>query len=148
MKIVAWCKEDDARLTDDLPGPLACPDCKKVYPLRGTEVPATGKLVPCLMCGYEHYHLRKDFPRVLGIVIVAVAFFVGVSGRVVPPQLFFLPLIVASAFDFLLYLVLPWKIVCYVCEAEYHGTSIDPSLKQYDLHVATECKRLRWPKPA
>ena len=146
MKIVAWCKEDDARLAGALPGPLACPDCKKEYPLRAGA--PSGKLETCLMCGYQHLHLRKDFPRVLGLLIVAVAFAIGVSGRIVPPQLFFVPLVVASLIDFALYYVLPWKVVCYVCEAEYHGAALDPAWKAYDLHVATECKRLRWPKPA
>jgi len=143
VKLVAWCKEDDALLEGAPPGPLVCPDCKKEYALHAAD-----KLETCFVCGYAHFHLRKDFPRALGLMIVLAAFLIGVSNTIVPPQLFFVPLIVASLIDFGLYYVLPWKVVCYVCDAEYRGANLDPAWKPYDLHVATECKRLRWPRPS
>jgi hypothetical protein len=38
--------------------------------------------------------------------------------------------------------VLPWKQVCYVCEAEYSG-KVREGLGPFDLETATEHARLR-----
>jgi hypothetical protein len=138
MKIVAWCKDCDARLEGSPPAPLRCPECgKEVVPFSEPGV--------CVVCGYDHFHVRKDFPRQLGLAIVLVAGALCFT-NIFPPGLFFLPLIIASVIDLLLYQVIPWKTVCYVCETEYRGAPIDPSLRPFDLATATECKRLRWPK--
>lgn len=147
MRLIAYCKDCDARLEGEPWAPLRCPDCQKEYPLAPTDALKAGKVDRCAVCGYEHFHIRKEFPRQIGLLIVLVAAALCFT-HIFPPGLFFMPLIIASAIDLLLYLVLPWKVVCYVCEAEYKGVPIDPSLKPYELEVATEHKRLRWPKKA
>ncbi len=95
----------------------------------------------CVYCGQDLFHLRKQFPRRLGMAIVLVASALTFSS-LVPPSLFFLPLIVASLIDLGLYLVLPWKQVCYVCDTEYSG-AVREGLEPYDLHVATDAQKLR-----
>lgn len=147
VNITAWCKKDDARLEGDLPGPLRCPDCQTEYPLRASEKLAQGELDVCALCGYSHFHLKKDFPRQIGMAIVLIAAALCFT-NIFPPGFFYMPLIIASVIDLLLYLVLPWKVVCYVCEAEYKGAKVGPELRAYDLETATECKRLKWPKAA
>ena len=95
----------------------------------------------CVFCGYSHLHRRKDFPRRLGLVIVTVA---AISMWWVPHRFFFLPLVAASVLDFLLYFVVPWKLVCYVCGAEYLGFEPGDDQEPFDLEEATRCGRLRW----
>jgi len=150
VKFVGYCHEDDRALTparDDWRA-IACPECHRVYDLSPTpSVLAGGPIDRCALCGYDHLHLRKDFPRQLGLAIVAVAAVLTFT-NICPPGFFWLPLVIASAIDLALYQVIPWKVVCYVCDAEYRGARYGPELAAYDLHTATECARLKWPKPA
>jgi hypothetical protein len=150
VKLLAYCKDCDARLEGDLASPeLRCPGCSKSYRLEPTEAIKQGtKVDRCALCGYERFHLRKEFPRRLGLAIVLGAAVLCFVPNLFPPGLFFMPLIIASVVDLGLYQVLPWKTVCYVCETEYRGVTPDPAHGPYDLETATECKRLRWPKPA
>jgi hypothetical protein len=147
MKIGAYCKgcalELDATGADW--APLRCGQCSRVYELAPNETLRAGGAVDrCCVCGYEHLHIRKDFPRRLGLAIVLVAAVLCFT-KITPPGWFFLPLVVASVVDLLLYQVIPWKVVCYVCETEYRRTKPLPGLQPFDLAVATECKRLKWP---
>jgi predicted RNA-binding Zn-ribbon protein involved in translation (DUF1610 family) len=147
VRVFAWCHDCDARL-DESPGAFACPECKKEYPVLWTEgLRAEGRVDKCALCGYERFHVRKDFPRRLGLAIVLVAAALCFA-PIFPPGFFFMPLIIASAIDLLLYQFIPWKTVCYVCDTEYRGMKPDPAIAPYDLATATECKRLRWPRPS
>lgn len=148
MRLVFYCKDDETELHARRGewSPVACDECKRVYELHPTPaVLAGGPVDRCAVCGYEHLHVRKDFPRQLGIAIVAVAAVLTFT-NVCPPGFFWLPLVIASVIDLLLYQVIPWKVVCYVCDAEYRGAKLGEGLAPYDLHVATECARLKWPK--
>jgi hypothetical protein len=125
--------------------PLRCA-CGKVYELKPSAALRRGEPVDaCAVCGYAHLHLRKDFPRQLGLAIVGVAAILCFT-PITPPGFFWLPLVVASVIDLLLYQVIPWKVVCYVCSAEYAGQAPRPGLAPFDLHEATELARLKWPK--
>jgi uncharacterized protein (DUF983 family) len=151
VKLVAYCKKCDLELAAarDSWAPLECPECKLAYDLTPSEGMRQGGPVDrCAVCGYEHLHVRKDFPRTLGLAIVGIAAVLTFT-PVVPRELFFLPLVFASVIDLALYQLIPWKVVCYVCETEYRGTKPQASLKAFDLAEATERKRLRWPvKPS
>ena len=149
MKLVAWCKDCDAALeTGAEPwAPRRCPECSRTYELDPSPLLREGRSVDrCALCGYAHLHIRKDFPRQLGLAIVLVAAVLTFT-PICPPGFFFLPLIVASAIDLLLYQVIPWKVVCYVCDAEYRGARPLPDQVAFDLATATEHNRLKWPKP-
>lgn len=149
MKLLGYCKEDDAPLAPRRGdwSPVSCPDCARVYELTPTaSVLAGGPIDRCALCGHEHLHIRKDFPRQLGLAIVGVAAILTFT-NVSPPGFFWLPLVIASLIDLALYQVIPWKVVCYVCDAEYRGARIGGE-KPFDLHQATELARLKWPKPA
>jgi hypothetical protein len=150
VRFVAYCKDCDHELAPPRGewGKITCPDCARVYELAPTPaVLAGGPVDRCALCGYEHLHLRKDFPRTLGLAIVGVAAVLTFTD-VCPPGFFWVPLVVASLIDLALYQVIPWKVVCYVCEAEYRGAKYGEELKPFDLHDATEARRLRWPKEA
>ena len=151
MRLVAYCRECDLEMAAarDSWTPLRCPECKLDYPLTPSDGMRQGGAVDrCAVCGHEHLHVRKDFPRTLGLAIVGIAGLLTFT-PIVPRELFFLPLVAASVIDLALYQLIPWKVVCYVCEAEYRGARPAPELKAFDLARATEMKRLRWgPKPS
>lgn len=135
-------EHEDGQFVQDWDTPLSFE--KQTIILKPSEAVRQGKEVDiCAVCQYQHLHLRKDFPRVLGLSIVGVA---AVSMFFIRGPLFPVPLLLASLLDFLLYQWVPWKIVCYVCDAEYRGYQPRDEQQEYDLETATECQRLRWPK--
>jgi hypothetical protein len=125
-----------------LAGPVraVCPSCGHDQELRPDEDLRAGRPPrACASCGEDRFYRRKRFPRRLGLFIVLAAAVLTFTS-LVPPSLSFLPLIAASLVDLLLYLVLPWKAVCYVCEAEYTGP-VGEDVAPFDLHVATEARK-------
>ena len=119
-----------------------CPECAREHALAPDAELILGRPPRlCAGCGHDHFHVRKRFPRRVGLAIVLAASLLTFA-PFVPPQLFFLPLIGAALLDWALYLVLPWKMVCYVCDAEYAG-AVREGLGPFDLGVASDCQRLR-----
>ncbi|MDF1667154.1 MAG: hypothetical protein P1V97_35750 [Planctomycetota bacterium] len=140
MKTIIFCRECDLRHIME----EAAVVCECGHETKILNDPATGPEVKvCAICGYEHLHLRKEFPRPLGMAIVVVA---AISMWWMPGKIFWLPLIIASLIDMALYHVLPWKVVCYVCSSEYSGYQPTDEQAPYDLETATEHQKLRWPK--
>ena len=140
MKTIIFCRQCDLRHV--LEGDSVTCECGHVTSLLGESSRGT-EVTVCNVCGYEHLHLRKEFPRPIGMAIVVIA---AISMWWMPGKIFWLPLIIASLIDLVLYQVLPWKIVCYVCSTEYSGYQPSEDQAPYDLELATEYKRLRWPK--
>jgi hypothetical protein len=141
MKTVVFCKECELRhfVNDDK---VSC-ECGHVTNIF-SDIDRSGPHInSCAVCGYEHFHLRKDFPRRIGLAIVTLA---AISMWWMPGKIFFLPLILASLVDLALFQILPWKVVCYVCSSEYLGYEPEVHQKPFDLEHATEYRRLRWPK--
>ena len=142
MKTIIFCRECQLRhILEDKS--LQC-ECGQVTAKLDMECSGP-KVTTCVVCGYDHLHLRKEFPRSIGMAIVVVA---AVSMWWMPGKIFFLPLVIASLIDLALYHILPWKVVCYVCSTEYSGAQPIEGQESYDLEHATEYKRLRWPKKA
>ncbi|MBI3725286.1 hypothetical protein HY251_15245 [bacterium] len=148
MRLIGYCKDCEAALTARAAdASVTCSGCGRAYPLSPSPGIERGEPVErCVFCGYSHLHVRKDFPRRLGLAIVALAAVLTFT-PITPPGLFFLPLVIASLIDLLLYGFIPWKVVCYVCDAEYRGGKVAPGLEPFDLATATEKHRLRWPRP-
>lgn len=144
LKILRYCPSCELGLPIDFAeneSACSCGESVRVEPTAGL---LSGEEVDrCAVCGYDHLHRRKNFPRRLGIAIVTVA---AVATFWVPPRFFFMPLVTASIIDALLYFVVPWKVVCYVCHTEYRGIPPREDQAPYDLEKATEYQRLRWPR--
>jgi hypothetical protein len=146
MRVLVFCRSCDlGARADDFPERLVC-ECGESCELDFSAAIREGREVDrCALCGYSELHQRADFPRRLGLAIVAIAF---IGALWIQGPYFFLPLLAASLIDLALYQVLPPKVVCYLCSAEYRGVAPRPDQGAYDLEEATRCSRLRWPRLA
>jgi len=102
--------------------------------LKGESLALNGGLVACLACGHPELYTQRDFPRTVGISIVALA-------AVLAPFTWYLSLVAAALLDALLYVVAPTRVVCYRCAAAHRGFAARPAHPRYDLGIA---ERLRF----
>lgn len=120
-----------------LPPGWECRRCGTGVILRGQAEPVgSEKLSACVVCGGQHFYVEKDFPKPLRWTFMGLA--IGLSFWTYGISIF-----AAAGLDFLLYRVLPFYRVCYLCQAEYRGYAHDPSLKAFDPHsgVAYDARR-------
>lgn len=115
---------------------LVCPRCQKEISTHVDVAAKSGRIEHCVVCGAKNLFRQKLFNRNLGVGIVVAG--VIASFFVVPP---ILPLVVVGLIDFLLYLFLPYMIVCYACDAEHRGFPIPERLKQFDHLRAARAKK-------
>jgi len=114
-----------------------CPSCGKVIPSFVDEKARQAlEIDHCLICNSQELFKQKLFNRNLGVGIVVagiiVSFFVAIP---------LIPLLVVALIDLILYLVLPFMIVCYACDAEHRGFKVDPQFKLFDHLRAAKAKR-------
>jgi hypothetical protein len=92
----------------------------------------------CPRCGCRDLFVRKDFPQKIGLTVViasACAFLILAT----QPRTFMAGvwvLVVATAFDALLYLFVGRVTVCYRCRAEFRDLPVNPSHTGFELAVA------------
>lgn len=116
--------------------PLVCPACQKSIPTYvDDKARQEGKIDHCLICNGTQLFRQKLFNRNVGIAIVVAG--VIASFFVDPPVL---PLVIVAFIDFLLFVFLPYMIICYQCDAEHRGFPIPEVLKQYDHLRAAKAK--------
>lgn len=82
----------------------------------------------CAACGCETLYVQRDFNRLLGLAIVAVAALFAVPT-------FGLSLLAAAVLDLMLYRLLPRITICYACDAVHRGVPPNPQHAAYDHHV-------------
>lgn len=97
-----------------------------------------GGLSGCLACGHPELYTQRDFPRRVGITLVAVA-------AVLAPSTHYLSLLAAAVIDALLYRFARTVVVCYVCGARHRGFAPEPRHPRHDLGIA---ERLRYGEKA
>ncbi len=115
---------------------LQCPHCEKSIP---TEVDAAAKTLVidhCVICGGKELFRQKLFNRNLGVGIVVLGIIA--SFFVIPPVL---PLVVVGLIDLILFLVLPYMLVCYRCDAEHRGFKVGETFKHFDHLRAARAKQ-------
>ena len=115
---------------------LVCPRCQKAIPTYVDENAKAGKIDHCLVCGGKDLFRQKLFNRNVGVGIVVLG--VIASFFVIPP---ILPLVVVGLIDFLLYVFLPFMIVCYACDAEHRGFTVPATMKHFDHLQAARTKQ-------
>jgi hypothetical protein len=115
---------------------LVCPRCHQSIPTQVDGEAKAGNIEHCLICGAKNLFRQKLFNRNVGVGIVVLG--VIASFFVIPP---ILPLVVVGLIDLLLYIFLPFMIVCYACDAEHRGFPIPERLKQFDHLRATRAKK-------
>jgi hypothetical protein len=102
--------------------------------LHRERLSAEGGLLGCLACGHPELYTARDFPRALGLGIVAAA-------AVLAPFTWYLSLVAAAAVDAVLYRTAPSVVSCYACSARHRGFAPVPRHPRYDLAIA---ERLRF----
>ena len=126
----------------ELPGPVdwQCPACDQRQRIEGRD-PA---LPSCPLCGNHELYKKKDFPHWLGLTILTVACLGFLAG-----QAYYLPwlawaiLLGFAAADALLYLLVGDAVVCYRCQAHYHGFTPTPAHQPFELSIAERYRQER-----
>lgn len=108
----------------------ACPACGAgPAPLHGEALAPDGSLLGCLACGHDQLYHARDFPRALGLGIVAAA-------AVLAPFTAYVSLFVAAAADAILAWRVPRRLHCYRCGAVHRGFPAAAEWPPFDLEVA------------
>ncbi len=108
-------------------GTICCGACEAPHAVAcSAALRAGGPLDRCPVCSRSDFWRRKDFPRKLGLGIVAVA-------AVLAFYTYGISLVVASLVDAGLYLFLRDLAVCYSCRAEVRGVSLPKAVQAFDL---------------
>lgn len=90
----------------------------------------------CLVCGCEDLWRQKDFDQRLGVLIVGIAILLStVAVAYMMPGVAMLILMGFGLADWLLYAVLPDRLVCYRCHAQYHRIPNLAKTAAFDLEV-------------
>jgi hypothetical protein len=98
----------------------------------------------CVVCANVELYKKKDFPHWLGLTILTIAcvgFLVGQAYYM--PWLAWSVLIGFAAADAVLYLCVGDAIVCYQCQAHYHGFTPTRAHEPFELTVAERYRQER-----
>ncbi len=117
----------------------ACPSCEAPVALHLEQRTAQGGLRGCLACGHPELFTRKDFPRAVGVGIVAMA---AILVPFVPSDWapYYPTLVAAALLDFVLFRFAPEVVECYVCEAEHRGFPREPRHPAFDRTIEERLK--------
>jgi hypothetical protein len=124
----------EAPAAGETPQPLTwqCPGCDQRVEIQ----PPVGQGPPtqCAFCDNHELYKKKSFPHWLGLTILTVAC-AGFLGFMANFQwgLAWAVLLGSAALDGLLYLWVGDVIVCYRCNAHYHGIEPGPEHKPFEL---------------
>lgn len=90
----------------------------------------------CLVCGCSDLWRQKDFDQRLGVVIVGVAILLStIAVAYMMPGVAMIILMVFGLADWVLYALLPDRLVCYRCHAQYRQIGNLADAKVFDLEV-------------
>lgn len=114
---------------------LVCPRCEKSIPTHIDDHTKELKLDHCVLCGSKELFRQKLFNRNVGVGIVVLG--VIASFFVVPPVL---PLVIVGLIDLILFVALPYMLVCYRCDTEHRGFQVSEGFKHFDHLKAARAK--------
>jgi hypothetical protein len=90
----------------------------------------------CLICGCQDLWRQKDFNQKLGVLIVGVGILLStIAVAYMMPGAAMLILMAFGLADWVLYAVLPDRLVCYRCHAQYHRVPKSSASDAFDLEV-------------
>ena len=133
MKVTVFCPECGEAQGLEPPDRIeagACPDCEAPVPFRvDPSAPAEGPLETCPVCDFEKLYTRKDFPRKLGCLVVAIG-----AALSIPTN--FLSLFVVILLEVVAYPFVPSLTGCYRCRSLFRGVARNPEHGSFDHGVA------------
>ncbi len=90
----------------------------------------------CLVCGCGDLWRQKDFSQQLGVAIVALGVILSTIAMVyMQPELSLGILMVFALADMILYAVMPDRLVCYRCHAQYRRLAGMEQVGTFNLEV-------------
>ena len=91
----------------------------------------------CLVCGCPDLWRQKDFPKAVGLCMVALATCLSTIAWFRYMPLTAISVLVGFAFvDLLLYTIMPDVLVCYRCSARYRHATLDDNHPRFNLETA------------
>jgi len=114
---------------------VACTHCNWTRRIQPEEL--TGETPRrCLVCGCGDLWRQKDFSQQLGVGIVALGVVLStVAMAYMQPELSLGILMVFALADMILYSVMPDRLVCYRCHAQYRRLDGMEQVGTFDLEV-------------
>jgi hypothetical protein len=111
-----------------------CPRCDHIVRLSGEAVDPA--LQTCAVCGNGELYKKKDFPHSLGMAILAAACLTSTLTYGLYHKWWTWAILIGSAaFDGLLYLWVKDAVVCYRCNAHYHGIPPGSAHAPFELTI-------------
>ena len=90
----------------------------------------------CLICGCEDLWRQKDFDQRLGVFIVGLGIlFSTIAVAYMMPGIAMIILMLFGLADWVLYAILPDRLVCYRCHAQFHRIPNPAETAVFDLEV-------------
>jgi len=133
MRIRAWCDRQDCigfeMLDADSPAGK-CASCGDPIVVRPPD--DRSSLKSCWKCGCPNMYVERAFPQILGCAVIAVSALLAIAFARATFGLSFVGIV---ALDSAMLLLIPTRIVCYQCSAEYYGAPKDPPRKGFDLLI-------------
>ncbi|CAN5853474.1 hypothetical protein BH23PLA1_BH23PLA1_10660 [soil metagenome] len=121
-----------------------CPECSAVVTIHevearprafcgcgfsrelASEAVEGGSLQACPWCSTEDLYIQKDFPHILGLLIIVTGFIISTAFYFYyMPVAALVVLLLTAALDLLLYYVVPDVTICYRCLGQYRGAGIN-----------------------
>jgi hypothetical protein len=129
-----------ARVDPSGPTDWHCPACDHQFRI---EAPQPG-LSACTICGNHELYKKKDFPHWLGmtILVVGCTAFVILNGMY-EKWLAWAVLLGTALLDSVLFLWVGDAVVCYRCNAHYHGFASAESHKPFELTIGERYRQER-----
>lgn len=119
---------------------LQCGSCKNIFSLRHFPGADPKELRQCPLCEAAHLYTQKNFPKKLGIGIVAVAGII----TILWDHKYYFTLMATALIDFIIYQKCPNLTRCYLCKAAYSGDTPIPERTTYDLNLFERYKTKQW----
>jgi hypothetical protein len=90
----------------------------------------------CLVCGCGDLWRQKDFDKRLGVLIVGLGILLStIATWYVMPGVAMIVLMVFGLADWILYAILPDRLVCYRCHAQYRHVPTLAAATAFDLEL-------------
>ena len=114
---------------------VTCTDCGWNRPVGDGELKGDSP-AQCLVCGCGDLWRQKDFSQRLGVFIVGIGILLStIAVAYHRPGVAMIVLMVFGLADWVLYAILPDRLVCYRCHAQYHRIPNLAATAAFDLEV-------------
>lgn len=121
-------------VTHDTPA-VECTNCEWTRQIAAGDV-TNGEPARCLVCGCDDLWRQKDFDQRLGVFIVGLGIFLStIAIAYMMPGVAMLILMGFGLADWILYAILPDRLVCYRCHAQYRRIAELKNTATFDLEV-------------